>query len=161
MNSEKPQSVLTPANRAAVRAVCAHDAAKDLDYPHSPVSSCRRNVLGIGKSSWCRITFEEKLHPFKIIRSQKLVPADYPRRLQMCRYLVTLTPADLTHFLFSDEANFDLDGNVNTQNVRRYAPRKGSVPAGQLQGRPAHFRQKKGTFSAKVMVFLGEYPFRR
>ena len=103
----------------------------------------------------------DNFHPFKIIRSQKLVPADYPRRLQMCRYLVTLTPADLTHFLFSDEANFDLDGNVNTQNVRRYAPRKGSVPAGQLQGRPAHFRQKKGTFSAKVMVFLGEYPFRR
>ena len=35
---------------------------------------------------------EEKIHPYKIITSQQLKPADYPRRLQMCRYIATLTP---------------------------------------------------------------------
>ena len=45
--------------------------------------------------------------------------------------------------------------NTVSQNVRQYAPRKGSLPAGQLQGRPNHFRHQKSTFSPHVMVFLG------
>lgn len=138
-----------------MRAVCARDADKELDQPHSPVSSCRRNVLGLSAATWCRLVKQEKLHPYKIIKSHKLLPEDYPRRLQMCQYLVTLTPAALSNFLFSDEAQFNLDGVVNSQNVRRYAPRKGSLPAGQRQGRPRHFRQQRTNFPQKVMVFLG------
>ena len=34
----------------------------------SPVSSARRNVLAIPKSSWSRIKFELKYHPYKPIR---------------------------------------------------------------------------------------------
>ena len=41
------------------------------------------------------------------------------------------------------------------QNVRRYQPRKGSVQPGQPAGRPEHFKNKRSTFSQKVMVFLG------
>ena len=77
--------------------------------------------------------------------------------LKKGRYLVTLTPAQLSNFLFSDEATFCVDGVVNSQNVRRYAPRKGSLQPGQLQGRPPNFRHTKSTFSSKVMVFLGEH----
>ena len=146
---------MTPANAAGVRARCARDADKDLDVPHSPVSSQRRNVLGLSKGTWWRLTKQEKLHPYKIIRSHRLEPQDYPRRLTMCRYLVTLSPADLSNILFSDEAQFYLDGTINTQNVRRYAPRKGSLPANQRQGRPNHFRHRKSTFSSHIMVFLG------
>ena len=154
-NSGRRKTVSTPANAAAVRALCAHDADKEMDLPHSPVSSCRRNVLGISKSSFNRLVQQEKLHPYKILKSHKLEAQDYPRRLQMCHYLVNLTPQDLASFCFSDEAQFDLDGTVNSQNVRRYVPRKGTLPAGQRQGRPAHFRQQKTNFPQKVMVFLG------
>ena len=38
------------------------------------------------------------------------------------------------------------------QNVRRYAPRQGSQPLQARQGRPAHFRHKKATFSQKVTL---------
>ena len=145
---------MTPANAAAVRRVCARDAGKELDLPHSPVSSQRRNVLGMSKGTWWRLVKQEKLHPYKVIRSQRLLPEDFPRRLTMCQFLVTLTPDDISNLLFSDEAQF-LDGTINTQNVRRYAPRKGSLPAGQLQGRPNHFRQQNSTFSPHFMVFLG------
>ena len=56
---------------------------------------------------------------------------------------------------FSDEAYFKADGSVNSQNVRRYAPRQGTRAQGTAQGRPDHFREKVPTFSQKVMVLLG------
>lgn len=112
-------------------------------------------MLGLSSSTWLRLVKQEKLHPYKIVKSHKLEQADYPRRLAMCQYLATLTQAELSNFLFSDEAQFNLDGTVNSQNVRRYAPRKGSLPAGQRQGRPGHFRHQKTNFPQKVMVFLG------
>ena len=37
------------------------------------------------------------------------------------------------------------------QNVRRYQP----VQPGQPAGRPEHFKNKRSTFTQKVMVFLG------
>ena len=49
----------------------------------------------------------------------------------------------------------NLDGTVNSQNVKRYCPRKGSLPAGQRQGRPGHFRQQMTNFPQKVLVFVG------
>ena len=108
--------------------------------------ACRR-ALG---SAW-----QSKKNSILVIRSQRLLPQDFPRRLNMCQFFVTLTPDDISNILFSDEAQFHLDGTINSQNVRRYAPRKGSLPAGQLQGRPNHFRHQKSTFSPHVMVFLG------
>ena len=54
--------------------------------------------------------------------------------------------------LFSDEANFELCGGVNSQNVRRYADLKTSYPV--LGGRPEHFFVEK-KISPKLMVFCG------
>ena len=152
--SGRPRTATTPAMAAQVRAVTEHDATKELNRAHSPVSTARHNALGLDKSAWCRIAKSEKLHPYKIVRSQKLEPADFPRRLAMARHLATLNANNISNMLFSDEATFCLDGTINTQNVRRYAPKKGSVPAGMAQGRPAHFRHQNSTFAPKVMVFL-------
>ena len=69
----------------------------------------------------------------------------------MCRYLATLSKEQLTHYNFSDEARFDMNGEVNTQNVRRYAPKK----QGEEGGKPEHFRTTKKKFPRSVMVFLG------
>ena len=96
---------MTPANSANVRAVCARDADKDLEIPHSPVSSQRRNILGLSKGTWWRLAKQEKLHPFKMIRSHRLQPQDFPRRLNMCNFLITLTPADISNILFREAIN--------------------------------------------------------
>ena len=44
-----------------------------------------------------------------------------------------------------------MNGEVNTQNVRRYAPKK----QGEEGGKPEHFRTTKKKFPRSVMVFLG------
>ena len=49
--------------------------------------------------------------------------------------------------LFSDEATFTLYGEVNTQNIRRYAPFGNKTPQS--------LKLEKPTFSSKIMVFCG------
>ena len=90
------------------------------DNTVSPVSSGRRNFLGMDKSSWWRLAGDLKYHPYKPIRRQELKPQDLPRRLQFCQWLLTMTEAQLLEFLVSDEANFQLNGHVNSQNIRRF-----------------------------------------
>ena len=87
------------------------------------------------------------------VRRQLLKPADLPRRMTFCTWILTLTDQQLLAFLFSDEANFQLCGHVNSHNVRRYAPLKTSDPVNG--GRPGHFTVEKPTFSPKIMVFCG------
>ena len=53
------------------------------------------------------------------MRRHELKPADLPRRLTFCTWMLGLTDNQLLEFLFSDEAVFQLCGHVNSQNVRR------------------------------------------
>jgi inhibitor of nuclear factor kappa-B kinase subunit alpha len=122
------------------------------DRAVSPVRSARKNGI-LSKSSWHRIKKELKYHPYKPIRRHLLKPADEPRRRAFCHWILTRTDQQLQSILFSDEANFELSGHVNSQNVRRYAPLKSSVPING--GRPDHFALDKPTFSEKLMVFCG------
>ena len=152
-HSGRPRTVRTPENLEAEKNVLDRDGAKELDDPvASPVSSARKNVLGFGKSSWSRIAQDLKYHPFKMVRTQLLKPQDFNRRMLMCQHLVRLTDQQLLNFCFSDEATFCLDGEVNTQNVRRYAPLKAHHDNG---GRPEHFVRRTTNYPAKTMVFLG------
>ena len=86
-----------------------------------------------------------RYHPYK--------PGDNILRLAFCHWIITLTDEELLLFLFSDEANFELHGLVNSQNVRRYAPLKSSDP--ENGGRPEHFLVEKPTFDQKLLVFCG------
>jgi hypothetical protein len=100
-HSGRRRTSLTPANVDLVRALAARDADKEEDDPlASPVNTARRNALGLDKSTWNRIMKREHLHPFKMVRSQKLKELDYPRRLAMARFFVTLTPLDLFNYCF-------------------------------------------------------------
>ena len=94
-----------------------------------------------------------RYHPFKPIRRHELKPGDNILRLQFCHHVITLTDQELLLWLFSDEANFELCGVVNSQNVRRYAPLKKSDPVNG--GRPDHFVVEKPTFNKKLLVFCG------
>ena len=97
--------------------------------------------------------FCRRYHPFKPVRRQELQPGDNILRLAFSQWIITLTDEELLRFLFSDEANFELHGMVNSQNVRRYAPLKSSDP--QNGGRPEHFVVEKPTYSPKLLVFCG------
>ena len=152
--SGKPRTQRTAPVIARVKGVMDRDAVKEMgDATVSPISSSRRNVLGIPRSSWLRIKLELRYHPYKPVRRHQLKPGDHARRLVFCRWIVSLTDQELREFLFSDEANFLLSGHVNSQNVRRYAPLKVSDPV--HGGRPDHFVVDKPTFSQKIMVFCG------
>ena len=94
-----------------------------------------------------------RYHPYKPVRMQELKPGDNILRLAFCHWIITLTDEELLLFLFSDEANFELHGLVNSQNVRRYAPLKSSDP--ENGGRPEHFLVEKPTFDQKLLVFCG------
>ena len=84
-HSGRRYTVNTSVNRAGVKAVLDRDRNKMLgDATVSSVSSARRNVLGIGKSSYNRITNRLKYYPYKPICRHQLEPGDLPRRLQFC-----------------------------------------------------------------------------
>ena len=58
--------------------------------PDQPGSSCRRNMLDISKSSFNRIVKKDLgWKPYKIIRRQKITPANAAMRLRMARYLAS------------------------------------------------------------------------
>ena len=144
----------TPANTVLVKGVMDRDGPKQLGDPTvSPVSSARRNVLGLDKSTWWRIKLDLRYHPYKVVRRQLLKPADLPRREAFCIWILTLTDQQLLQFLFSDEAVFQQSGHVNSKNVVRYAPLKTSDHVNG--GRPAHLTNDRPTYSPKIMVFCG------
>ena len=81
-------TVNTPVNRADTKVVLDRDKNKMLgDATVSSVSSARRNVLGLGKSSYNRIMKRLKYHPYKPICRYQLKPGDLPWRLQFFHWL--------------------------------------------------------------------------
>ena len=153
-HSGRRRTVRTDPNKRRVKQVMDRDAVKQLgDGNHSPVSTSRRNALGISRSSWSRIKKDLNYHPYKPVYQQELKPQDYARRRAFSQWVLTLTDNQLQQFLFSDEANFQLCGHVNSQNVRRYAPLKYADPLNG--GRPMHFVQERSNYSPKLMVFCG------
>lgn len=153
-HSGRPRTARTPGNIVLVRDRMNRDSVKQIgDGNVSPVSTTRKNSLQLSKSSWCRISKDLKYHPYKPVRRHELINADYARRRAFCNWLLTRTDQELQKFLFSDEANFELSGYVNSQNVRRYSPLKSADPV--HGGRPAHFVVDKPTNSTKLMVFCG------
>ena len=77
----------------------------------SPASSARKNILGLGKSSYNRITKRLKYHPYIPIRLHHL------KSLQFCNCLTERSDEEMLDILISEEANFQLYGNVNSQST--------------------------------------------
>lgn len=153
--SGSKRTVRTPLNTRRVKNTLIQDARKlrkNIGRDHSPLSSSRRNRLGIKKSSFNRITKDLNYHPYKPMKRQKLMNGDPARRLAFSRWMVQKTELELEMFCFSDEANFDLNGHVNSQNIRQYAVKKtvdrehGGCPDDHIQER---------SITKKLMVFAG------
>ena len=89
-------------------------------------SSYRRSQeLDIARTTLRRIIHSDlKMFPYKIQMTQKLNPADYPRRLSFGKWAIEMTENELDFWrklIMSDEAHFSLNGGVNKQNCRFYS----------------------------------------
>jgi hypothetical protein len=143
--SGKPKTARSQENIVAIKTVIDGGSVKPADDPTS--SSCRRNVLGINPTTWHRIATKDlKYHSYKLAKSHGLKPEDYPRRVGFANHILTLSNRKLANIAYSDEATFSLDGEVNTQNVRRYAAQK--VYGQPVVGKTPQFRHTQGLKSS-------------
>ena len=65
------------------------------------------------------------MHSYRMHIRHQLLPQDYARRMQFAQWLVDRCARNdefLRPFVIGDEAGFAMNGEVNTQNVREYAP---------------------------------------
>ena len=113
-------------------------------------SSCRKHRLPfpMSKSSFNRGIQKLEFHPYKLIYKHKLKEADYPKRLAVCQEVLRKNQEDpnwLPNMWTSDEANFNLNGLVNTKNVVCYSRKNG--------GRPENFTIETVKHPDGVMVF--------
>ena len=78
----------------------------------------------------------------------KLLAADFPRRLRFARWLRDRCRRNqrfLRNLVIGDEATFSMDGEVNSNNVREYAP----------VGRKPAFNYDRNFSKEKLNVWIG------
>jgi hypothetical protein len=97
-------------------------------------------------------------HQFKIQIVQELIPRDLKQWVQFCRNLLQMVDANpqfFNHLIMTDEAHFHLNGYVNKQNFRYWAPENPCL----LHQAPLH--SEKVTLWCGVSAFgiLGPYFF--
>lgn len=137
--SGRPRTTRTDANIERVREV----------FTENPNLSTRRNPVEVSQSSISRILrLELRWHPYKIHVRQELKEQDFGRRVRFCRWFLDQCQNNrfLHNLVIGDEASFSLNGKVNTQCVRLYAPKNGEHPS---------FNFEKNSSREKVNVWAG------
>lgn len=114
----------------------------------NPRISIRRLAcsLELSRATVHRILQEKKYHPYKIKVVQELFEEDLAARVQFCEDFLELLesePEILKLILFTDEANFHINGAVNRHNCRYWA----TEDPKELHAVPLH--------SPKVVVWGG------
>lgn len=92
-------------------------AMVDLD-PHISLRDIQRRT-GIPKSTAGRILRLHRFHPYHITLTQALMPDDPRRRLEFCNWAqarIREVPDFFRYVMFSDEATFHGDGQLNRHN---------------------------------------------
>lgn len=101
------------------------DVLLDLqENPHKATQEVAANYE-ISKSSVWRTLKKYKWHPYKAVLVHELNEDDPDRRIEFCEDMMARCTADpefVSRVLFSDEATFCLNGAVNRQNCRYWAP---------------------------------------
>lgn len=98
-----------------------------LDLQENPHKATRQVAVeqSVCKSSVLKYLHKNKWHPYKVHLVQELNEDDFDRRLEFCEIMMdrcSVDPQLLSKILFSDEATFCLNGSVNKQNCRYWAP---------------------------------------
>ena len=121
-NSQRRRTARNEANIATVREL--------LEETPRGVSA-RRNAVAVSKSSFNRITkLDIRWHPYRMHVRHELLPNDLLRRLRYSKWFNECCRNQnfLQSIIIRDEAGFALNGEVNSHNVREYAP-KGNPPS--------------------------------
>lgn len=93
------------------------------ENPHVSARNLSR-VLDISQSSISRIIKNNKYHPYHIQLLQELEANDFNSRREFCEWSINKVQEQRDFFeyvLFSDEATFHRNGNVNKHNLHYYA----------------------------------------
>jgi transposase len=115
----------------------------------SPRKSIRRTSmeLGVPKGTVHDILKQENFHPYKLQIVQHLTEDDPDDRLEICQWFLSQIEKN-EHFLrgvlFSDEANFYANGEVNKQNHKHWSTDK-----------PHWFSTTKTQGAERIMVCCG------
>ena len=111
----RPPSIRTPENNERLGQA----------FVRSRPRSASRNAVALRMSDRTvrRILHEGvNFHPYKLVMVQAINDQDTGNRKTVCAVLLNaLDNDDLDHVLMTDEANFHLCGNVNSQNCRYWA----------------------------------------
>lgn len=120
-------------------------------FVEDPSFSLRRvsaaHDISIGSSS--KILKINKWHPYKIVLHQELAEDDFDRRTEFCEIMMDMINDDpllLNNIVFSDEATFELHGNVNRQNMRYWSDIN-----------PHWMRENNTQYPQKLNVWAGIY----
>lgn len=97
-----------------------------LEFQEDPHTSRRRvaQAEDISIRSVGRILKTHKYHPYKIHLVQELTEFDFDLRVEFCELIMQRyddNPMTFFWTCFSDEAKFELDGNVNRHNSRYWS----------------------------------------
>ena len=92
-------------------------------FVENPCSSIRAvsKEQGICRSSVHRVLKCMKFHPYKVHLVQELNDDDPDRRMEFCEKIMSRIDRDknfLANIVFSDEAQFTIDGEINRHNCR-------------------------------------------
>lgn len=94
-----------------------------VEEPHTSIRKASQ-AHDISRRSIQRILKTAQFHPFKIKLVQELLEDDFDRRLEFCETFMEMIDEDphlLDRVVFSDEATFFLNGNVNRHNFRYWS----------------------------------------
>jgi len=125
----------------------------------------------ISHGSVSKILKLNKWHPYKLYLCQELSEDDFNRRIEFCDLMMETIAEDhllLNNIVFSDEATFELTGNVNRHNCRYWSdvnphwkrdnhtqyPQKLNVWAGILNDRPVGPFFIEGNLTAQVYTVM-------
>lgn len=125
----------------------------------------------ISHGSVSKILKLNKWHPYKLHLCQELSEDDFDRRIEFCDLMMEMIAEDpllLNNIVFSDEATFELTGNVNRHNCRYWSdvnphwkrdnhtqyPQKLNVWAGILNDRPVGPFFIEGNLTAQVYTVM-------
>ncbi|KAJ8934037.1 hypothetical protein NQ318_020835 [Aromia moschata] len=135
------------------RTTSATNPEKSLDtmlsFIEDPHSSIRRSAQQheISKGSIGNILKRNKFHPCKVKLVHELIEDDPDRRIEFCETMIRMIDED-PHFLFnivfSDEATFQLDGNLNRHNCRYWS-----------DSNPRLMREHNTQYREKLNVWAG------
>ncbi|XP_050296652.1 uncharacterized protein LOC126736370 [Anthonomus grandis grandis] len=81
--------------------------------------------LGVNRTTVQNILKEYRFHPYHLVLHQELSAQDFDRRLDHCHWLLGMIVEDpqvLSNILWTDEATFHSNGDVNLHNIHYWSP---------------------------------------